>query len=181
MTQKLTWQDQLGRVERRLQTAAFKVLLLCLVLFATNASAQPEWSTYCDNGVEKVQLELTYQLGEVESVESALADAYNNDICEPFNYCGPQEAFTEYLGEGNYRFTWRGWLRSCLTVDTPSFHALVFFYVSDPEPKLFLTEIWCNQFDAVEIVDNVECTPLPAKAATWGAVKVMYQPKGGKP
>ncbi len=153
-----------------------RLFVLLVLLFPSIAIAQPEWSTYCDNGVEKVRLRLTVQIGGVD-VQPGVAGGYNNELCGDFNFCGGYSSNPESLGDDYYRFTFSGWLRSCITVAYPAFHVQVFYYTVEPghEPVLRLFEAWCASYEPVAIVDEVECNTLPVAHSTWGAVKALYR------
>lgn len=155
-----------------------KTLLLALLFLPAVASAQPEWSTYCDNGVEKVRLRLTFEMGPIHSIQSVFASAYNNEECYIADPCATFESYAETdIGDGLYLFEWQGWLRSCLSVDVPAFYGQVWYYTQEPgyDPVLRMREFDCQSFEPSAIIDNTECTPLPVLTTSWGAVKAMYR------
>ena len=158
-----------------------KSLLLALLFLPAVVSAQPEWSTYCDNGVEKLRMMLIYHnLGAFGPFYGEL-HPYNNNECQDLgDDCGgyKQATLIEDLGGGEIRYVWEGWLRSCLTVETPAFFGQVWFYTQEPgqQPVLRHQDFDCYFFgEQTPVVDVVECSTLPVAARTWGAVKALYR------
>lgn len=159
-----------------------KTLLPILALLSIPVLASADsvaWSTYCDNGVEKVRATATLSLPGATSTLGAEMTALNNETCDPdLGYCGFfRDDTAESLGNDEYRYVFEGWTRACLSVDTPSMRGLVFYYSADPgqEPVLRLREFYCFDFEPASIVDNTDCSPLPVASRTWGAIKALYR------
>lgn len=161
-----------------------KILLLvlaCLSIPALASASSIELTTYCDGNVEKVRAVMVLTIPGALSAGSAELHALNNEDCNPdFGSCGWFiDGTAEPLGNDEFRFVFEGWLRSCLSVNTPSLRGQVFFYAQDPgqEPRLYLRDFGCYEFGEPipAIVDNSECHTLPVAHSTWGAVKALYR------
>jgi len=165
-----------------------KRILFALILVPTLASADSlSWSTYCDNGVEKVRCMIVLNMPGVQFGGDAGAGirVYNDEVCfTGRNECdsGRFDADPVALGNDDFEFTFEGWLRSCLTVDQPTIDGYMFYYTVEPgqEPVRRFSYIICAQFEPTTIVDTVDCAPLPTASTTWGAIKALYRSEGAK-
>ena len=150
-----------------------------LMSVASTATGQTklseEWTTYCDNGVEKIRVEFRYYLPAVgfEDTHSQWGGAFAEACAAGCGAPENAEAVLKALGNDQYQFTWQGWSRDCFV--TQVWREAMMSYVGEGEfgPENFPFLVECSDGPQT-IVDQSDCS-LPVEHSTWGAVKALYR------
>jgi len=151
-------------------------LLVCPTISSAQQKIAEEWTTYCDNGVEKVRVAFTYELIAVGFVanDSEWFGAYTEPCA---GLCGPPETtkgVRKPLGNDRYKWTWQGWTRACLAGQV--WRSAMMSYITNgengPENRQFFVQ--CDEGPQT-IVDESNCNILPVASSTWGRIKALYR------
>ncbi len=157
-----------------------KRLLLLLLFLPSLATAQDkiaeEWTTYCDNGVEKVRVAFTYQLDAVgfASPHSEWLGAYTSPCTDDCGAPVSLEAVRKALGNDTYKFTWEGWTRACLAGQVWRSAMMSYFTETEFGVENIVFFVGCADGPQT-IVDELNCDTTPVATSTWGAIKALYQ------
>jgi hypothetical protein len=146
-----------------------------------------EWSTYCDDDVEKVRASLTFQIcfnPHFDGMHGEL-EAREGEGCIASGQCGDRRWNTGEVvpvGNDSYRWTWDGFERACLSGTTALRYGVVFFWLTgeDGEPRYSYIDFNCGGNPFV-IVDNSDCAPTHVATSTWGGIKALYRTNGETP
>jgi hypothetical protein len=133
-----------------------------------------QWTTYCDNGVEKVRVEFTYQVLAIgfDPVHSEWIGEFTDPCtggCDgPDTVMGVRRA----LGQDTYTWTWQGWTLECLGTLVWRDAMMSYIAAGDEGPENRQFFVTCDDGPQT-IVD--ECNTLPVATSTWGAIKALYR------
>ena len=156
--------------------------ILTIVIFCSTSTGHAQtklaedWTTYCDNGVEKVRVSFTYYLAAVGFVppHSEWLGAYRA-ACDTLCEDGPDNLQAELkpLGNDQYKWTWQGWSRDCFGAQVWREARMSFVTEGDSGPENRVYFVDCDDGPQT-IVDLVDCS-LPVETSTWGAIKALYR------
>jgi len=157
-----------------------RVLILALLIsLPALASAQikisEEWTTYCDNGVKRVRVALTYELASVgfDDTHSQWMGAFTEPCAGGCGEPTSLEGELKSLGRDRYKWTWEGWSLDCLALQVWRSAMMSYFTEGEfgPENRQFF--ITCGDGPQT-VVEGPNCT-TPIATSTWGSVKALYR------
>lgn len=137
------------------------------------------WTTYCDDGTERVRLTIEFSLGEAADLSESGSEFYVGTSCLNPDPCpGPdgRSGVLSDIGGGNYRFVLEGWEKSCFPNGEAVRDGAIYWrcFFEPGQAQTVLLRFYCGD-RAQPIIDDSTCVPLPVSASTWGAIKAMYR------
>jgi hypothetical protein len=137
------------------------------------------WSTYCDNGVERVRLTIEFSLSDSADLSESGSEFYVGTSCLDPDPCpGPdgRSGVLSDLGGGNYRFVLAGWEKACFPNSEAVRDGAIFWrcFFEPGQSQTVLLRFYCGD-RAQPIIDETTCVPLPVASPTWGAIKALYR------
>jgi hypothetical protein len=159
---------------------AIAFLLSISTLATASDIVSEEWTTYCDDGVEKLrgtivfhfsQTSLGYEGAELTVYSDAECSSPIGSPCARGNYSGVATS----LGNNDYRVVWQGWPRACIPSAGIFRDGFVVFRFPDYSGTFsYYSYMLCEDGERT-VIDGGDCVPLPVTASTWGAVKALYR------